>query len=279
MHFAALAEVAESVAQPLLYYRTNVANTIGLLEVMRTYNVRSIVFSSSCAVYGVPPAVPIREDMPLAPISPYGRTKLAIEWVLRDCATAWGLRAVSLRYFNAAGAAEDGSIGEDHEPESHLIPRVLQVALGQAAEVTVFGNDYPTADGTCVRDYVHVEDLAAAHRLAIERMEDRKQQPRPGLLACNVGTGRGHSVKEVIEAAREITGHPIPISSGPRREGDPPALFADPGRIARELVWKPRFTAIRDLVHSAWRWHRTHPQGFRASGKPSRAAAMPTPAP
>ena len=267
MHFAALAEVSESVREPLLYYRTNVTNSIALLEAMREHGVRTFVFSSSCAVYGVPPAVPITEDMPTAPISPYGRTKLAIEWALGDCAIAWGLQAIALRYFNAAGAAADGAIGEDHAPESHLVPRILQVALGKEREMLIFGDDYDTPDGTCIRDYVHVEDLAAAHRLAIEmppspRPTTASARPVGRFCAYNVGAGRGHSVMEVIAAAREVTGHPIPCSIGPRRAGDPPALYADSARIARQLGWSPRYAAIRDIVSSAWLWHRGHPHGF-----------------
>lgn len=260
MHFAALAEVGESVRDPLLYYRANVISSVVLLEAMREHDVRNLVFSSSCAVYGTPPAVPIAEDMPRLPISPYGRTKLVMEWAIEDCTVAWGLGATALRYFNAAGAAADGTIGEDHEPESHLIPRVLQAALASDSDrepgLTIFGDDYDTPDGTCVRDYVHVEDLAAVHRLAVESQQT-------GEFRCyNVGTGRGHSVMEVIEAARRVTGHPIPTTLGPRRPGDPPALFADPARVARELGWRPRYANIEEIIATAWNWHRTHPNGF-----------------
>lgn len=256
MHFAASAEVAESMREPLAYYRNNVANTLSLLEAMRAHDIGKIVFSSSCATYGVPGAVPITETMPLDPISPYGRTKLAIEWLLRDSAAAWGLGATALRYFNAAGAAADGSIGEDHDPESHLIPRVLQVALEQTKGVKIFGVDYPTTDGSCVRDYVHVEDLSSVHRAAIET------QPEGKFRCYNVGTGQGVSVKELIEAAREVTGHKIPASPAPRREGDPPELYADPTLIHTELGWQPSYTDIRSIVETAWNWHRTHPQGY-----------------
>lgn len=256
MHFAASAEVNESVRDPLKYYRNNVVNTIGLLEACRTYGVKSFVFSSSCAVFGIPPSVPITEDMPRVPISPYGRTKLAIEWALQDCSIAWGLGVTALRYFNAAGAASDGSIGEDHTPETHLIPRVLQVALGQADGVKIFGVDYPTADGSCVRDYVHVEDLATVHRLAVEG------HPEAVFRAYNVGTGQGASVKEVIEAARAVTGHEIPASPGPRRSGDPPELYADPTKIQSELGWTPQYTDIRQVIETAWGWHQAHPSGY-----------------
>lgn len=257
MHFAASAEVGESVRKPLFYYRNNVANTLTLLETMWKHDVRRLVFSSTCATYGMPSAVPITEDTPQSPINPYGRTKLAIEWMLRDSATAWGLGSAALRYFNAAGAAADGRIGEDHDPESHLIPRVLSVALGQSEQIKIFGVDYPTVDGSCVRDYVHVEDLSAAHRLAIESLSD-------GDARClNVGTGVGVSVKELIEAARDVTGHAIPASPSPRREGDPPELYADGTRIVTELGWQPVYTEIRRTIETAWNWHRSHPKGFR----------------
>lgn len=256
MHFAAFAEVGESVKDPLKYYRNNVVNTVSLLELMRDANIRNFVFSSTCATYGLPPSVPMTEDMPQHPINPYGRTKLAMEWALRDSASAWGLGATALRYFNAAGAAADGSIGEDHTPESHLIPRVLQVALGQYDSVRIFGVDYPTPDGSCVRDYVHVEDLASVHRIAVESQQEGQ------FRHYNVGTGQGVSVKEVIDAAREVTGHEIPASPSPRREGDPPELYADPTRLMSELGWQPTYTAIQKTIETAWRWHKVHPNGF-----------------
>ena len=256
MHFAASAEVGQSVAEPLSYYRNNVANTLSLLEAMRRHDVKRIVFSSTCATYGIPQAVPITEDMPQTPINPYGRTKLAIEWMLRDSAAAWGLGATALRYFNAAGAAADGGIGEDHDPESHLIPRVLAVALSQSEEIKIFGIDYPTADGSCVRDYIHVEDLSAVHRIATET------QPEGRFRCYNVGTGQGVSVKELIAAARQVTGHKIPASPAPRREGDPPELYADPTLICTELGWRPEYTDISRTIETAWSWHREHPSGF-----------------
>ena len=256
MHFAASAEVAESVQRPLFYYRNNVANTLSLLEVMSKHGIRKLVFSSSCATYGMPPAVPITEEMPQTPINPYGRTKLAIEWLLRDSAAAWGLGATALRYFNAAGAAPDGRIGEDHDPESHLIPRVLKVALGQSDQIKIFGIDYPTADGSCVRDYVHVADLSNVHGIAIET------QPEGQFRCYNVGTGQGVSVKELVEVAREVTGHEIPASPSPRREGDPPELYADPTLICTELGWQPEYTDVRRILETAWQWHRTHPRGY-----------------
>lgn len=258
MHFAAFAEVGESVRDPLRYYRNNVVNSVTLLEAMRRHEVKQFIFSSSCAVYGVPVRVPITEDNPKSPINPYGRTKLAIEWLLEDAAVAWGLGATALRYFNAAGASADGVIGEDHHPESHLIPRVLQVALGQSELVTIFGDDYPTRDGTCVRDYIHVEDLASIHRLALEQQEAGKFE------AFNVGTGVGVSVLEVVEAARAVTGHAIPAKITPRRPGDPPELVAHATAIRSRFNWQPKYTDIRRTIETAWNWHRAHPNGYKS---------------
>lgn len=256
MHFAAYADVNESVREPLRYYRNNVVNTIALLELMRVHEIRKFVFSSSCATYGVPESVPITEDMAQDPISPYGRTKLAMEWAMRDCARGWGLGSTALRYFNASGAAADGSIGEDHTPETHLIPIVLQVALGQREDVRIFGVDYPTPDGSCVRDYIHVEDLADVHRRAVETQEPEE------FRYYNVGTGVGHSVKEVIAACREVTGHDIPATPSPRREGDPPELYADPTKIMNDFGWNPKYTDIKRTVETAWGWHKAHPNGY-----------------
>ncbi len=260
LHFAASLDVNESVRDPLKYYANNVGNTVGLLQAMAEASVRLLVFSSTCATYGIPEKMPIREDAPQAPINPYGRTKLAMEWAMRDCAQAWGLGGCALRYFNACGAASDGTIGEDHDPEIHLIPLVLQVALGQRESITVFGTDYPTADGTCVRDYIHVEDLAAAHLKAIET-----QQPG-SFRSYNLGTGTGTSVRQIIEAARDVTKHAIPAVEGPRRAGDPPDLYAEPSRAKAELGWMPSYTDIRATIETAWRWHRSHPDGFEGSG-------------
>ncbi len=257
MHFAAFAEVGESVTDPLLYYENNVVKSAVLLEAMREHGVRRIVFSSTCAVYGVPPSVPITEDMPLDPINPYGRTKLAMEWMLSDCANAWGLGAIALRYFNAAGAYVGWAIGEDHDPESHLIPVVLQVALGQREKIMIFGDDYDTPDGTCVRDYVHVGDLASIHKTAIEKVA------LGAFGAYNVGTGRGSSVNEVIDAARKVTGHAIPAEVVARRVGDPPALFADPSLVSRDLGWSPKYVEIDATVESSWIWHQAHPHGYK----------------
>ncbi len=256
MHFAAYLDVNESVRDPLSYYRNNVINSVSLIELMKKHDIKKIVFSSSCATYGVPRAVPITEGMPQNPINPYGRTKLAIEWALSDSAAAWGLGATALRYFNASGAAADGTLGEDRDPEYHLIPVVLQVALGQREDIKIFGLDYPTRDGSCVRDYVHVEDLADVHRIAIETQQE-------GEFRCyNVGTGLGVSVKELVEVARDVTGHDIPSTPSPRREGDPAELYADPTKAMTELGWQPKYTDIARIVETAWNWHKAHPQGY-----------------
>jgi UDP-glucose-4-epimerase GalE len=259
MHFAAYTSVPESVSDPAKYYRNNVVGTLSLLEAMRATGVNRIVFSSTAAVYGIPEAVPIVEDSPMQPINPYGFTKLAVEHALADYAHAFGLGYAVLRYFNACGASSDASIGEDHRPETHLIPLILQVPLGQRENIAVFGTDYPTPDGTCIRDYIHVEDLADAHVLAIEAI-----QPGQG-MTYNVGTGRGFSVRDVVEACRRVTGHPIPIVEKPRRAGDPPALVASSDAIRRDLGWSPKFTEVEPIVASAWAWHRRHPHGYGAS--------------
>ena len=261
LHFAALLDVNESVRMPLEYYRNNVAHSVALMQAMQRHGVRRLVFSSTCATYGVPPAAPITEDMPQNPISPYGRTKLAVEWAMRDSAAAWGLGATALRYFNASGAAADATLGEDRNPEYHLIPLVLQVALGQRKDIRIFGEDYPTRDGTCIRDYIHVEDLAEVHRLAIET------QPPAEFRYFNVGTGEGVSVRELIEVARDVTGHAIPALPAPRREGDPPELYADASKVLRELGWRATYTDIRRTIETAWNWHRAHPQGYATPRK------------
>ena len=258
MHFAAYLNVGESVQQPLMYYRNNVANTLNLLEAMKAAQIKRIVFSSSCAVYGIPEELPITEDQPKDPINPYGATKLAMEWAMRDSAAGWGLGSVALRYFNAAGAAGDGTIGEDHRPEIHLIPQVLQVALGRRDSINVFGDDYPTPDGTCIRDYIHVDDLAEAHLLAIEGLKVGEAR------AFNVGTGTGCSVLEIIAAARSVTGHAIPATLADRRPGDPPALYADSDKLRQQYGWQPRYTDPGEIIATAWRWHRVHPDGYVA---------------
>jgi UDP-glucose-4-epimerase GalE len=217
------------------------------------------VFSSTCATYGVPETLPITETTPQRPINPYGNTKLIFEKMLADYSTAYGIGYTALRYFNAAGAAADGSLGEDHDPETHLIPNVLAVALGKKPHVDVFGQDYPTPDGTCIRDYIHVDDLAEAHLLALETIV-----PGEG-RAFNVGTGTGHSVQQVIQTAEEITGKTIPVKYSPRRAGDPPVLVASAEKIARELGWKPQFPKLSGIIETAWNWFLRHPQGYRTA--------------
>jgi UDP-glucose 4-epimerase len=254
LHFAALALVPESVAHPERYWRTNVGGTVNLLDAMRAAGVARLVFSSTCATYGAPDTVPIPEDTPERPTNPYGASKLAVDRMISDQAAAHGLGAVSLRYFNVAGAS--GPHGEDHDPETHIIPNVLRVALGQSEHVQVYGTDYPTPDGTAVRDYIHVEDLAAAHLLALDAIQ-------PGRHAIlNLGNGAGFSVREVVEAARTVTGHPIPIEEAPRRPGDPPELVAASERIRAELGWEPRKPGLEEILADAWAWHQAHPDGY-----------------
>ena len=256
VHFAAFAYVGESVREPGKYYHNNLVNTLTLMECMRRHGVGRMVFSSTCATYGVPDKVPITEDEKQKPINPYGNAKLAVEWALADYAAAYGLGYAALRYFNAAGASPDGAIGEDHDPETHLIPLVLQTALGQRPHVEVFGTDYPTPDGTCIRDYIHIDDLAEAHLLALEKL-------RAGHGLClNLGVGHGYSVREVIRTAEAVTGKSIAVKEGPRRPGDPPALVAAAGRAREVLGWTPRYTELRPIIETAWNWHRTHPRGY-----------------
>lgn len=256
MHFAAHCYVGESMEDPEKYYRNNVIGSLRLLEAMRRAGVGRIVFSSSAATYGNPVRTPIPEDHPQDPINTYGQTKLDFEHALKYYAGAYGLGFAALRYFNAAGAAPDAAIGEDHDPETHLVPIVLQVALGQRKNVAIFGTDYPTPDGTCVRDYVHVYDLAQAHILAMEAIE-----PARG-LAFNLGNGSGYSVREVILAARQVTGHAIPAVESPRRPGDPPELVASSDKIIRDLGWKPQFPALETILETAWKWHKARPKGY-----------------
>lgn len=249
MHFAALAFVGESVGHPDLYYRNNVFGTLHLLDAMKQHGVDRFIFSSTCATYGDPVRVPMDEEHPQNPVNPYGRSKLMVEWILRDYDAAFGLRHVALRYFNAAGCSSDGSIGEDHEPETHLIPRVLMAITGEIPEVTILGTDWDTHDGTCVRDYIHVEDLAEAHVLALEHLAAGGRS-----RAWNLGTGRGHSVREVVACAEKVTGRKVPAVDGPRRAGDPPVLVAQAERVERDLGWKPRFLDLERVIESAWRW-------------------------
>ncbi len=252
MHFAAFAYVGESVADPAKYYRNNVVGTLTLLDAMRARGVERLVFSSSCTVYGVPDTTPIREDAPVRAISPYGSSKLMMEQILADYGAAYGLKAIALRYFNAAGADPEGETGEAHDPETHLIPLVLDAAAGSRPDITVFGDDYATPDGTCIRDYIHVTDLADAHVRALQALAE---PGRPGGLGVyNLGTGVGVSVAEIIDAARRITGCAIPVRMGERRPGDPPALFADAGLARAELGWTPHMSDIETVIGTAWRW-------------------------
>ncbi|MDA0660311.1 MAG: UDP-glucose 4-epimerase GalE [Planctomycetota bacterium] len=259
MHFAAFAAVGESVEHPDRYYQNNVVNTLKLLDAMRSADVKKIVFSSTTATYGVPKRIPIDENELQLPINPYGFSKLVVERALHDYAKAYGFAFAALRYFNAAGASPDGDLGEDHTPETHLIPVVLQVALGQREKVWIYGNDYPTPDGTCIRDYVHVDDLADAHLKALQKLETGQG------ICLNLGTGRGCSVQAVIDACRKVTGHPIPTEIAVRRPGDPPELVADATRARDVLGWSPKYTDMESIVRTAWRWHQQHPQGYATS--------------
>jgi len=258
MHFAAYAYVGESVEKPLLYYQNNVATTINVLQCMAEANVNRFVFSSTCAVYGDVEKMPITEDEKKKPVSPYGRTKLMVEEVLTDYANSnkqFGFAA--LRYFNASGCAMDGTLGEDHEPETHLIPVVLQSILGVRDKVTLFGEDYPTPDGTNIRDYIHVDDLADAHIFAMEKLRDGQQ------MFLNLGTGRGFSVKEIIRTAEQITGKKVPVVMGPRRAGDAVALYANPARAKQTLGWEAKYKDPKTILQSAWNWFKDHPRGYR----------------
>ena len=250
MHFAAYAYVGESVAEPELYFRNNVANSLTLLEAMLAAGVRQIVFSSTCATYGLPETMPIAEDAPQRPVNPYGESKLMIERMLHWLGTAHGLRHAALRYFNAAGADAEGEIGEHHEPETHLIPLVLDAALGKRAAIDIYGTDYPTSDGTAIRDYIHVDDLAAAHVLALEHLAAGGDS-----LALNLGTGTGYSVRQVVDAAERVTGRRIPRRETARRPGDPPVLVADARRAKAVLGWTPQRSSLDAILADAWAWH------------------------
>jgi UDP-glucose 4-epimerase len=256
MHFAASCLLGESMEQPLKYYGNNVINGIRLIRLMLEHGVRAIIFSSTCAVYGEPQRIPMSEDDARLPINPYGRSKLALEHLLEDCESAYGLRSVCLRYFNAAGATEH--YGEDHDPETHLIPNVLRSALGRGPQLEVFGNDYPTADGTCVRDYVHISDLADGHQRALSLLREGKSGK------FNLGNASGFSVLEVIRTAEQITGRSIPYGISPRRTGDPAVLVASSAKAAKTLGWKPQYQSLETIIESAWRWHKEHPRGYRS---------------
>ncbi len=254
MHFAALIEAGESMRVPERYFRNNTASTLTLLECMLQHGCRRLVFSSTAALYGNPERTPIKEDAPLRPTNAYGESKLLVERMLSWFHRIHGLRYASLRYFNAAGGA--GELGEDHQPESHLIPLVLQVALSKRPGIAIYGSDYPTPDGTCIRDYIHVLDLASAHVLALDALATSDQ------LIYNLGNGRGFSVRQVVEAARKVTGHAIPAQDAPRRPGDPAVLVASSEKIRRELGWQPRYPELEQIVASAWEWQRKHPKGY-----------------
>ncbi|QVL33617.1 UDP-glucose 4-epimerase GalE [Telmatocola sphagniphila] len=257
IHFAASAFVGESVTEPAKYYQNNVVNTLSLLEVVRKQGIKKFVFSSTCATYGTPDRVPITEDTPQNPINPYGETKLIVEKVLRDYARAYQIGYAALRYFNASGAAADGSIGEDHSPETHLIPLILETILGKRKEIEIFGTDYPTPDGTCIRDYIHVDDLAQAHILALDILKPGQE------IKVNLGIGQGYSVRQVIAATEKVTGKKVKYKESPRRAGDPAELVANPAKAMKELGWKPKYLDIETIIETAWNWHRKHPNGFR----------------
>ncbi len=255
MHFSAYAYVGESVEQPAKYFENNFVETLHLLDSLREGGVDKFIFSSTCATYGVPRSIPIDESHPQWPINPYGWSKLMVERALDAYDTAYGMKYVALRYFNAAGASE--RYGEDHDPETHLIPLVLKAALGRLQEISIFGTDYDTPDGTAIRDYIHVSDLSRAHLLALDHL--RAGNPSQVL---NLGNGKGYSVKEVIDAARRVTGRDVPAADGPRRTGDPPRLVGDSWKAGEVLGWTPRFPELEAIIGSAWAWHRAHPNGY-----------------
>ena len=256
MHFAAATYVGESVDNPDYHYRNNIGGTLSLLTAMREAGVSRMLFSSTCATYGMTDSLTMSEATPQEPFSPYARTKLAVEWMIRDFAAAYGIGFTLLRYFNASGADPDGAHGEDHRPENHLIPLVLQVPLGQRDKLMIFGDDYPTPDGTCIRDYVHTRDLASAHLLAIEATQECTTE------VFNIGTGNGQSVMEIVKACEAVTGQTIPFEIAARRPGDPPRLVAEPGKLKSKLGWAPEYTDIEKTIATAWAWHQAHPNGY-----------------
>jgi len=251
IHFAAYAYVGESVVDPALYYTNNLAGSINLIEAARKKEIKNFSFSSSCATYGIPETLPITDDHPQSPVNPYGTTKLVIERILKDYEKAYGLNWAALRYFNAAGADTDTDIGECHRPETHLIPNILSAALGQSPKLTVHGEDYPTPDGTCIRDYIHVTDLADAHLKTLEDLRNKK-----GSLAVNLGTGTGYSIKEIIQHVEKLTGREITLTFGPRRQGDPPSLIASNKKATMKLGWVPRFSDMETIIETALKWHK-----------------------
>ncbi len=256
MHFAASIEVGESVQVPLKYYRNNVSNTQNLLSAMEAAGVEKLVFSSTAAIYGIPKQVPITEDAPKEPINPYGQTKLAAESMCHYQSQTGRLRYATLRYFNACGAGANGSLGEDHRPESHLIPRVIQAAMGKCPQIQIYGTDYPTPDGTCIRDYIHIDDLCRAHLLALNKLDQNHE------LIYNLGNGRGFSVKEVIETVKQVSGKDFKVIEAERRSGDAPILTSDATKARNELGWKPQLTELKKIVVTAWQWHNQYPDGY-----------------
>jgi UDP-glucose 4-epimerase len=257
MHFAALAYVGESVTEPLRYYDNNTGGTLSVLKAVERAGTSRMVFSSTCATYGEPLEMPIRETTPQSPINPYGWSKLLSEYMLRDYAAKTpGFGYAALRYFNVAGSAADGAVGEDHDPETHLIPVILQAALGKREKITMFGEDYATPDGTCIRDYIHVEDLVDAHIRVMEALAPGDKR------IYNLGIGKGYSVKEIVDAVRRVVDRPFRVEVGPRRPGDPPALYADASKIEKELGWRAQRTDIAETILSAWRWFSAHPDGY-----------------
>ena len=255
--FAAYSLVGESMTEPLKYFNNNVYGTISLLEAMRDHNVKYIVFSSTAATYGEPDSIPILEESKTVPTNAYGESKLLVEKILNWCDKAYGIKYTTLRYFNAAGAHINGKIGEDHSPETHLIPLILDVALGKREKIMIFGDDYDTKDGSCIRDYIHVSDLASAHSLALERLMNGGES-----RIYNLGNGTGFSVKEMIEIARKVTGHPIPAEVAPRRAGDPAVLIASSEKAIEELHCKPKFNSVETIIETAWKWHQNNPNGY-----------------
>jgi len=256
IHFAALIEVGESVQMPLKYYHNNLSDTQTLLSAMEAMGVEKFVFSSTAAVYGIPKKVPITEDLPTEPINPYGETKLAAEKMCHYQSQTGKLRYATLRYFNACGAGNNASLGEDHRPESHLIPRTIQAAIGNESSIKIFGTDYPTPDGTCIRDYIHIEDLCRAHLLAMNKLETSRE------LVYNLGNGRGYSVKEVIETVKKVSGKDFKVIAANRRPGDAPILTSDATKVTNELGWKIEFTELEKIVETAWEWHNKYPDGY-----------------
>jgi len=256
MHFAAFIEVGESVQFPLKFYHNNVSNTQNLLSAMDSCSVDKFVFSSTAAVYGIPEHVPITEDSPKQPINPYGETKLAGERMCHHQSRAGKLRYATLRYFNACGAGANGTLGEDHRPESHLIPLIIKAAMGKNTEVHIYGTDYPTPDGTCLRDYIHIEDLCRAHLLALEKLNQSSE------LIYNLGNGQGYSVKEVIDTVKKVSGKEFKVVESDRRPGDPPVLTSDATKAKTELGWKPQFPELETIIATAWQWHNNHPDGY-----------------